>query len=66
MITPTKAYDGLPALAEGSRRLDGDRRARRPVRIAPRMAVTAKALDAVAPGWPAQRADETAALQPGA
>jgi NAD(P)-dependent dehydrogenase (short-subunit alcohol dehydrogenase family) len=52
MIAPTKAYDGLPALsaAEAADWMVTAARAR-PVRIAPRMAVTAKALDTVAPGW---------------
>ena len=51
MITPTKAYDGLPALtpAEAADWMVTAARVR-PVRIAPRMAVTAKALDTVAPG----------------
>ena len=52
MIAPTKAYNGLPALtpAEAADWMVAAARIR-PVRIAPRMAVTAKALDAVAPGW---------------
>src|SRR5262245_36149383 len=52
MIAPTKAYDGLPALTpqEAADWMVTAARTR-PVRIAPRMAVTAKALDAVAPGW---------------
>jgi NAD(P)-dependent dehydrogenase (short-subunit alcohol dehydrogenase family) len=52
MIEPTKAYDGLPALtpAEAADWMVTAARTR-PVRIAPRMAVTAKALDTVAPGW---------------
>ncbi len=52
MIAPTKAYDGLPALtpAEAADWMVTAARTR-PVRIAPRMAVTAKALDTVAPGW---------------
>ena len=51
MIAPTKAYDGLPALtpAEAADWMVTAARTR-PVRIAPRMAVTAKALDTVAPG----------------
>ena len=51
MIAPTKAYDGLPALTPeeaGQWMIDAARH--RPVRIAPRMAVTARALDVVAPG----------------
>ena len=52
MIAPTKAYDGLPALtaAEAADWMIVAARTR-PVRIAPRMAVTARALDTVAPGW---------------
>ena len=52
MIAPTKAYDGLPALtpAEAADWMVTAARTR-PVRIAPRMAVTAKALDTFAPGW---------------
>lgn len=52
MIAPTKAYEGLPALTPGEAADWMVTAARtRPVRIAPRMAVTAKALDTVAPGW---------------
>jgi NAD(P)-dependent dehydrogenase (short-subunit alcohol dehydrogenase family) len=52
MIAPTKAYDGLPGLtaAEAADWMVTAARVR-PVRIAPRMAVTAKALDTFAPGW---------------
>jgi NAD(P)-dependent dehydrogenase (short-subunit alcohol dehydrogenase family) len=52
MIEPTKAYDGLPALtaAEAADWMVIAARTR-PVRIAPRMAMTARALDTVAPGW---------------
>jgi NAD(P)-dependent dehydrogenase (short-subunit alcohol dehydrogenase family) len=52
MIAPTKAYDGLAALsaAEAGEWMVTAARTR-PVRIAPRMAVTARALDVVAPGW---------------
>jgi NAD(P)-dependent dehydrogenase (short-subunit alcohol dehydrogenase family) len=52
MIAPTSAYDGLPALtpAEAADWMVTAARTR-PVRIAPRMAVTAKALDTFAPGW---------------
>ena len=52
MIAPTKAYDGLPALtpAEAADWMVTAARTR-PVRIAPRMAVTARALDTFAPGW---------------
>jgi len=50
MIAPTRAYDGLPALSPGEAAdwmLTAART--RPIRIAPRVAVTARALDAVAP-----------------
>ncbi|HEV7851633.1 MAG TPA: SDR family NAD(P)-dependent oxidoreductase, partial [Mycobacterium sp.] len=51
MIAPTKAYSGLPALTPSEAADWMVTAARlRPVRIAPRMAVTAKALDTVAPG----------------
>src|SRR5215470_7735603 len=52
MIKPTKAYDGMPALTpeEAAEWMVTAARTR-PVRIAPRMAVTAKALDTVAPAW---------------
>ena len=52
MIAPTKAYEGLPALtpAEAADWMLTAARTR-PVRIAPRMAVTARALDTFAPGW---------------
>lgn len=52
MIAPTKAYDGLPGLSadEAADWMVLAAR-RRPVRIAPRMAVTAKALNTVAPAW---------------
>ena len=52
MIAPTKAYNGLPALtpAEAADSMVTAARTR-PVRIAPRMAVTAKVLDTFAPGW---------------
>lgn len=50
MIAPTKAYEGLPALTSEEAADWMVIAARtRPVRIAPRMAVTAKALDTVAP-----------------
>lgn len=51
MITPTNAYDGMPALSprEAARWMI-DAAQRRPVRIAPRFGVTARALDVVAPG----------------
>jgi NAD(P)-dependent dehydrogenase (short-subunit alcohol dehydrogenase family) len=50
MIAPTKAYDGLPALtaAEAAQWMVTAARTR-PVRIAPRIAVAAKALDTVGP-----------------
>lgn len=51
MIEPTKAYQGLPALTP--REAAGwmiDAARRRPGRIAPRIALTARALDVVAPG----------------
>lgn len=51
MIAPTRAYDGLPALsADEAADWMIDAARTRPVRIAPRIAVTARALDAVAPG----------------
>ncbi|WP_286149980.1 SDR family oxidoreductase [Mycobacterium sp. ACS4331] len=51
MIAPTKAYDGLPALSAEEAGEWMIRAARtRPVRIAPRIAVTARAVDVVAPG----------------
>ncbi|MBU9766687.1 SDR family oxidoreductase [Mycobacterium sp. TNTM28] len=51
MIAPTRAYDGLPGLTADEAAdwmLTAART--RPVQIAPRMAVTAKALNTVAPG----------------
>ncbi|SRX92202.1 putative oxidoreductase [Mycobacterium tuberculosis H37Rv] [Mycobacterium shimoidei] len=52
MIAPTKEYQGLPALtpAEAADWMITAARTR-PVRIAPRMAVAAQALDTVGPGW---------------
>jgi NAD(P)-dependent dehydrogenase (short-subunit alcohol dehydrogenase family) len=52
MIEPTKEYGGLPALApaEAADWMIVAAR-KRPVRIAPRMAMTARALDTVAPNW---------------
>ncbi|HEX5142739.1 MAG TPA: SDR family oxidoreductase [Mycobacterium sp.] len=51
MIAPTKAYDGLPALTADEAADWMMTAARtRPVRIAPRMAVTSRAVDVVAPG----------------
>ena len=50
MIAPTKAYQGLPALtAEEAAEWMVTAALRRPVRIAPRMALLAKALDTVSP-----------------
>ena len=51
MIAPTRAYDGLPGLtaAEAADWMVTAARTR-PVRIAPRMAITAHALNSVAPG----------------
>ena len=50
MIAPTRAYDGVPALSAGEAANWMLTAARtRPVRIAPRMAVIARALDVVAP-----------------
>ena len=51
MITPTKAYRGVPALSTREAAqwmIDAARH--RPVRIAPRFGVSARALDVVAPG----------------
>ena len=51
MIAPTRAYDGLPGLSAAEAadwRVTAART--RPVQIAPRMAVTAKALNSVLPG----------------
>ncbi|MGV0578497.1 SDR family oxidoreductase [Mycolicibacterium elephantis] len=52
MIAPTKEYDGAPALT-ASEAADWMILAarKRPVRIAPRIAMTARALDTVAPNW---------------
>jgi NAD(P)-dependent dehydrogenase (short-subunit alcohol dehydrogenase family) len=64
MIAPTKAYDGLAALtAEEAGQWMVDAARHRPVRIAPRMAVTARALDIVAPGV-VSRAMKRQRLQP--
>jgi NAD(P)-dependent dehydrogenase (short-subunit alcohol dehydrogenase family) len=50
MIEPTKAYDGLPGLsADEAADWMVTAARRRPVRIAPRMAVTAQALNSFAP-----------------
>ena len=52
MITPTKAYDGMPALTpeEAAEWMVTAARTR-PVRIAPRVAIAAKALDTFGPRW---------------
>ena len=52
MITPTKAYDGMPALTpeEADEWMVTAARTR-PVRIAPRMAIAARALDTIGPRW---------------
>ncbi|OBI38594.1 SDR family oxidoreductase [Mycobacterium colombiense] len=52
MIAPTKAYAGMPALTSeeaGEWMITAART--RPVRIAPRMAIAAKALDTFGPRW---------------
>jgi NAD(P)-dependent dehydrogenase (short-subunit alcohol dehydrogenase family) len=50
MIAPTKAYDGLPALtSEEAAEWMVTAARKRPVRIAPRMAIAARALDVVGP-----------------
>jgi NAD(P)-dependent dehydrogenase (short-subunit alcohol dehydrogenase family) len=52
MIAPTKAYQGVPALTPeeaGEWMITAART--RPVRIAPRMAIAAKALDSFGPRW---------------
>ncbi|WP_077077674.1 SDR family oxidoreductase [Mycobacterium numidiamassiliense] len=50
MIEPTRAYDGLPALtSEEAAEWMVTAARRRPVRIAPRMAIAARALDIVGP-----------------
>ena len=50
MIAPTKAYDGLPALtSEEAAEWMVTAARKRPVRIAPRMAIAARALDIVGP-----------------
>ncbi len=51
MIAPTRAYDGLPALSSDEAADWMITAARdRPIRIAPRVAVTSRAIDVVAPG----------------
>ncbi|OBB60129.1 short-chain dehydrogenase [Mycobacterium sp. 852013-51886_SCH5428379] len=52
MIAPTRAYDGVPGLSAAEAAdwmIDAARN--RPVRIAPRMAVSARVADAFAPTW---------------
>ncbi|WP_096284589.1 SDR family oxidoreductase [Mycobacterium ahvazicum] len=52
MIEPTKAYDGLPALtSEEAAEWMVTAARTRPVRIAPRMAIAARALDTIGPRW---------------
>ncbi|WP_197373352.1 SDR family oxidoreductase [Mycolicibacterium baixiangningiae] len=52
MIAPTRAYDGVPGLsAQEAADWMIDAARSRPVRIAPRMAVTARAVDSLAPTW---------------
>ena len=52
MITPTKAYDGMPALtSEEAAEWMVTAARTRPVRIAPRMAIAARALDTIGPRW---------------
>jgi NAD(P)-dependent dehydrogenase (short-subunit alcohol dehydrogenase family) len=52
MIAPTKAYEGLPALtSEEAAEWMVTAARTRPVRIAPRMAIAAKALDTIGPRW---------------
>jgi NAD(P)-dependent dehydrogenase (short-subunit alcohol dehydrogenase family) len=52
MIAPTKAYDGMPALTPREAAEWMVTAARfRPIRIAPRIAVAARALDTVGPRW---------------
>lgn len=52
MIAPTKAYDGMPALTahEAAQWMVTAARTR-PVQIAPKIAIAAKALNTVGPGW---------------
>jgi NAD(P)-dependent dehydrogenase (short-subunit alcohol dehydrogenase family) len=52
MIAPTKAYDGMPALTpqEAAEWMVTAARTR-PVRIAPRIAIAARALDTIGPRW---------------
>ena len=52
MIAPTKAYEGMPALtSEEAAEWMLTAARTRPVRIAPRMAIAAKALDTFGPRW---------------
>ncbi len=52
MIEPTQAYQGVPALTseEAAEWMITAARTR-PVRIAPRMAIAARALDTIGPRW---------------
>jgi hypothetical protein len=52
MIAPTKAYQGMPALTseEAAQWMITAARTR-PVQIAPRIAIAAKALNTVGPRW---------------
>jgi NAD(P)-dependent dehydrogenase (short-subunit alcohol dehydrogenase family) len=52
MIAPTKAYEGMPALtSEEAAEWMVTAARTRPVRIAPRMAIVARALDTFGPRW---------------
>jgi NAD(P)-dependent dehydrogenase (short-subunit alcohol dehydrogenase family) len=52
MIAPTKAYEGMPALtSEEAAEWMVTAAQTRPVRIAPRMAIAARALDTIGPRW---------------
>ncbi len=52
MIAPTKAYEGVPALtSEEAAEWMVTAARTRPVRIAPRMAIAARALDTIGPRW---------------
>jgi NAD(P)-dependent dehydrogenase (short-subunit alcohol dehydrogenase family) len=65
MIAPTKEYTGLPALtSEEAAGWMIDAARTRPVRIAPRMAIAAQAIDTVVPGF-ATNAIRRQRLQPG-
>jgi NAD(P)-dependent dehydrogenase (short-subunit alcohol dehydrogenase family) len=66
MIAPTKEYQGLPALtSEEAAGWMIDAARTRPVRIAPRMAIAAQAIDTVLPGF-ATTAIRRQRLQPNA